>query len=163
VDAVTNNGIWLGLVTAILIVTLALMQTVALADAQYVVTVSDYCNIREEPRKDSADAGNLYAGDIVIGTSYQDGWVQVDVDTEAGTGWVREDLLTLADYPVGRYTNNSGGRVNIRKTPYADKDNHEHWLDAGHSVNVIRWVDVAGVAWAYTAKGYIKSDCLEVE
>lgn len=158
VDTVKGNGIWLGLVIAILIMVLSMVQGIALADAQYTVTVSDYCNVREEPDKDSADTGNLYAGDVVTGTGYQSGWVQVDASVEAGTGWVREDMLTLADYPTGRYTNVSGGRVHIRKTPDGD---HAHWLDAGHTVDVIRWVAVDGSAWAYTKKGYIKFDCLE--
>ena len=154
----TNNGIWLGLVIAILLVALSLLQGVAMADAQYTVTVSDYCNVRESPDKDSADTGDLYAGDTVTGTGYQAGWVQVDASVEAGTGWVREDLLTLADVPTGRYINNTGGRVNIRKTP---DGKHADWLDAGHHVNVLRWVDVDGTAWAYTKNGYIKYDCLE--
>lgn len=153
-----ENGIWIGLVIAILIVALSLLQNVALADALYIITVSDYCNVRESPDKDSADTGNLYAGDTVTGTGYQAGWVQVDASVEAGTGWVREDLLTLADYTAGKYTNNTGGRVHIRKTPDGD---HAHWLGAGHTVDVIRWVDVDGVVWAYTKKGYIKFDCLE--
>ena len=142
----------------LIVVALVLMQGIALADAQYTVTVSDYCNVRESPDKDSADTGDLYAGDVVTGTGYQSGWVQVDASVEAGTGWVREDLLTLADYITGRYTNNTGGRVHIRKTPDGD---HAHWLDAGHTVDVIRWVAVDGSAWAYTKKGYIKFDCLE--
>lgn len=154
-----DNGIWIGLVIAILIVTLAMAQGIALADAMYTVTVSDYCNVREAPDKDSADTGDLYAGDTVTGTGYQSGWVQVDASVEAGTGWVREDLLTLADFPTGRYTNNTGGRVNIRKTP---DGKHAHWLDAGRTVDVIRWVDVDGTAWAYTQKGYIKAGCLVV-
>jgi len=141
------------------LVTILMFCSTALADAQYTVTVSDWCNVREKPRKDSIDAGNLYAGDTVTGTGYQAGWVQVEASVEAGTGWVREDLLTLADYPVGTYTNSTGGRVHIRKTPDGD---HAHWLDAGHSVDVTRWVDVDGVAWAVTKRGYIKSDCLEV-
>lgn len=140
------------------LVTILMFCSTALADAQYTVTVTDWCNIRERPDKDSADTGNLYAGDTVTGTGYQSGWVQVDASVEAGTGWVREDLLTLADYHVGKYTNASGGRVHIRKTPDGD---HAHWLDAGHSVDVIRWVDVDGVAWAYTKRGYIDGGCLE--
>ena len=130
----------------------------ALADAQYTVTVSDYCNVREKPDKASEDVGDLYAGDTVTGIGYQAGWVQVQTSVEAGTGWEREDLLTLSDYPVGRYANVSGGRVAIRKQPDGD---HAAWLKAGHSVDVIRWVDVDGTEWAYTQKGYIKSDCLE--
>lgn len=157
-----DNGMWIGLVIAILIVTLAMVQGIALADAMYTVTVSDYCNVREAPDKDSADTGDLYAGDTVTGTGYQSGWVQVDASVEAGTGWVRADLLTLDGVPTGRYTNASGGRVHIRKTPYVDKGNHAHWLAAGHSVDVIRWVDVDDVAWAYTARGYIDGGCLEV-
>lgn len=141
------------------LVTILMFCSTALADAQYTVTVNDYCNIREEPRKDSADTGNLYAGDIVTGTSYQSGWVQVDADTEAGTGWVREDLLTLTDYPTGRYANTSGGRVNVRKTP---DGKHARWLDAGHTVDVLRWVDVDGVAWAVAERGYIDGGCLEL-
>ena len=155
-----DNGIWLGLVIAILLVVLSLLQGVAMADAQYTVTVSDYCNVREQPDKTSADIGDLYAGDTVTGIGYQAGWVQVSVALEVISGWVREDMLTLADYPTGRYTNNTGGRVNIRQEPDGD---HSAWIKAGHSVDVIRWVDVDGTAWAYTAKGYIKSDCLEVE
>ena len=155
-----DNGIWLVLVIAILLVALSLLQNVALADAQYTVTVSDWCNVRELPDKQSADTGNLYAGDTVTGTGYQAGWVQVDASVEAGTGWVREDLLTLADYTTGRYTNNTGGRVHIRKTPDGD---HAHWLGAGHHVDVIRWVDVDGVAWAVTKRGYIDGSYLEVE
>lgn len=150
-------GRWLSVLLLVL-----LACTSAMADAQYTVTVSDWCNVREMPRKDSIDTGNLYAGDVVTGTGYQAGWVQVDASVEAGTGWVREDLLTLADYPTGRYTNTSGGRAHIRKTPYVSDDNHARWLDAGHTVDVIRWVDVDGTAWAYTAKGYIDGGCLEV-
>ena len=134
----------------------------ALADALYTVTVSDYCNVRDQPSKDGADIGDLYAGDTVSGTGYQSGWVQVSVALEVTSGWVREDMLTLADYPVGTYTNSTVGRVHIRKTPYADEDNHAHWLDAGHRVDVIRWVDVEGVVWAYTKRGYIDGGCLEV-
>ena len=154
----TNNGIWLGLVIVIFLVALSLLQGVAMADTQYTVTVSDYCNVREQPGKTSADIGDLYAGDTVTGIGYQAGWVQVSVALEVTSGWVREDMLTLADYPTGRYTNVSGGRVHIRKTPDGD---HAHWLDAGHTVDVIRWVAVDGSAWAYTKKGYIKFDCLE--
>jgi uncharacterized protein YgiM (DUF1202 family) len=154
---------WTGRMLVVLMVLIAavalwVIAPPALADAQYTVTVSDWCNVREKPRKDSIDTGNLYAGDTVTGISYQSGWVEVEASVEAGTGWVREDLLTLVDYPVGKYTNTSGGRVNIRKTPGGD---HAHWLDAGHTVEVIRWVAVDGSAWAYTKKGYIKSDCLE--
>lgn len=138
-----ENGIWIGLVIAILIVALILLQNVALADALYTITVSDYCNVRESPDKDSADTGDLYAGETVEGIGYQSGWVQVVVNFERSTGWVRADLLTLADYPVGRYTNSTGGRANIRKTP---DGKHAHWLDAGHTVDVIRWVDMDGVA-----------------
>lgn len=164
-----DNGIWLGLVIAILIITLGMLQGVALADAQYTVTVDDWCNIREEPRKDSADAGDLYAGDTVIGTDYTDGWVRITreivdgmdcaIGVEAGEGWVRADLLTLKDYPTGRYSNNTGGRVRLRTAPDGKTID---WLDAGHGVDVIRWVDVDGTAWAYTAKGYVDGGCLEV-
>ena len=139
-------------------VALVLMQGIALADAQYTVTVSDYCNVRELPGKDSADIGDLYAGETVAGIGYQAGWVQVSVALEVTSGWVREDMLTLADYPAGRYTNASGGRVHIRKTPDGD---HAHWLDAGHTVDVIRWVSVDGVAWAVTERGYIDGGCLD--
>ena len=155
-----ENGIWIGLVIAILIVALSLLQNVALADALYIITVSDYCNVRESPDKDSADTGNLYAGDVVTGTGYQAGWVQVDASVEAGTGWVREDLLTLADVPTGRYINNTGGRVNIRQEPYGK---HSAWLKAGKAVDVLRWVDVDGAVWAVTKRGYIDGKYLEEE
>lgn len=163
VVAVKDNGIWLGLVIAILIMVLGLLQGIALADAQYTITVSDYCNVREEPSKDSDDLGDLEAGETVTGTDYQSGWVQVAVAFELTQGWVREDLLTLADYSIGQYTNDTGGRVHIRKTPYADQDNHAHWLDAGHTVDVIRWLDVDSVAWAVTKRGYIDGKYLEEE
>ena len=157
---------WTGraaLVAALLLVCIALWVVAppALADAQYTVTVDDWCNVRALPDKSSEDEGDLYAGDTVTGTGYQDGWVQVRTSVEAGTGWVRADLLTLADYPTGRYSNTSGGRVNIRKTPYVNDDNHAHWLDAGHSVEVERWVDVSGTAWAYTNRGYVDGGYLE--
>ncbi|MEA4927856.1 MAG: SH3 domain-containing protein [Candidatus Limiplasma sp.] len=156
---------WTGraaIVSILLLCAVALWVLVppALADAQYTVTVSDYCNVREEPRKDSPDAGDLYAGDTVTGIGYQDGWVLVEAAVEAGTGWVRADLLTLVDYPIGKYTNTSGGRVRMRAEPDGKAVG---WLKAGGTVDVIRWTDVDGVAWAYTDKGYIKSDYLEVE
>lgn len=156
---------WTGraaLVAALLLVCIALWVVAppALADAQYTVTVSDWCNVREEPRKDSADAGDLYAGDTVTGIGYQSGWVQVDASVEAGTGWVREDLLTLTDYPIGKHTNNTGGRVRLRSEPDGKATG---WLKAGGTVDVIRWVDVDGAAWAYTNRGYIDGTCLEVE
>ena len=148
------------LIVATALVLFAIGMLAAAKAETYVITVSDYCNVREAADKDSADLGDLYAGELVEGIGYQSGWVQVAVDLEQADGWVREDLLTLADYPVGRYANSTGGRVHIRKTPDGD---HAHWLDAGHTVDVIRWVSVDGSAWAYTANGYIKSDCLEVE
>ncbi len=141
------------------VVALCVVVPPALADAQYTVTVSDYCNVREEPRKDAVDAGDLFAGDTVTGTAYQSGWVQVIASVEAGTGWVRADLLTLADYPVGRYTNTSGGRVRVRAEPDGKAIG---WLAAGHTVDVERWVDVDGVAWAYTTQGYVDGNWLEV-
>lgn len=146
-------------VLALGIALLVILIASAQADALYTITVSDYANVREQPRKDSADIGDLFAGDTVIGIGYQDGWVQVEASVEAGQGWVRADLVTLVDKPVGRYTNTSGGRVRIRKTPGGD---HAHWLEARHSVNVIRWVDVNGTAWAVTDRGYVDGAWLEV-
>lgn len=156
---------WTGRMLVVLMVLIAaialwVIAPPALADAQYTVTVSDWCNVRELPDKASADTGNLYAGDVVTGTGYQAGWVQVDASVEAGTGWVREDLLTLADYPTGRYTNASGGRVRIRREPDGKAVG---WLKAGGTVDVIRWLDVDGAAWAVTKRGYIDGGCLEVE
>lgn len=156
---------WTGrmaLVVAVLMACVALwvIAPPAMADALYTVTVDDYVYVREQPTKASSELGTINGGEQVTGTGYQDGWVQVSVSMELTEGWIRADLLTLADYPTGRYTNNTGGRVNIRQEPDGD---HSAWLKAGHSVDVIRWVDVDGTAWAYTAKGYIKSDCLEVE
>lgn len=154
---------WTGrmaLVVAVLMacVALWLVAPPALADAQYTVTVSDYCNVRELPSKESVDLGDLEAGEVVTGHDYCDGWVQVDVDFELTQGWVREDLLTLADYPTGRYTNTSGGRVRIRREPGGKPCG---WLKAGGTVDVIRWVDVDGVVWAVTERGYIDGGYIE--
>ena len=102
----------------IIVVALVLVQGIALADALYTVTVSDYCNVREQPGKDSADIGDLYAGDTVTGTGYKSGWVQVSVSLEQDTGWVRDDLLTLADYPTCRYTNATGYQGAASATGY---------------------------------------------
>lgn len=131
----------------------------AIADALYTVTVKDYCNVRERPDKDSADIGDLYAGDTVTGTGYDSGWVQVSVSLEQDTGWVRDDLLTLADYPTGEYTNSTKGRVRIRREP---DGKHAAWLKSGGKVDVTRWVEVDGAAWAYTAKGYIDGTLLTI-
>lgn len=156
-------GIKTGTVKLVLAIAAALFAVglaASVAEAEtYVITATPFANVREAPDKSSADLGDLNAGELVEGTGYQSGWVQVAVDLEQADGWVREDLLTLADYPVGRYANNTGGRVNIRREPGGD---HAHWLDSGHTVDVIRWVDVDGTAWAYTRRGYIDGGCLEV-
>lgn len=144
----------------LIVVALVLMQGIALADAQYTVTVSDYCNVREQPGKDSADLGDLHAGETVAGIGYQAGWVQVSVALEVTSGWVREDMLTLVDCLVGKYTNTSDGRVRVRAEPDGKAVG---WLKAGGTVDVIRWVDVDGVAWAVTKRGYIDGKYLEEE
>lgn len=156
---------WTGRMVLVVVLVLTatalwLIALPALADAQYIVTASDYCNVREQPDQASTDTGNLYAGDIVTGTGYQAGWVQVIASVEAGTGWVRADLLTLADHPTGKHTNTSNGRVRIRREPDGKAIG---WLNADGNVDVLRWVDVDGTVWAHTARGYIKSDYLEAE
>ncbi|MEA4928567.1 MAG: SH3 domain-containing protein [Candidatus Limiplasma sp.] len=154
----TGRALLAVVATALLAVGLAVFVPPALADAQYVVTVRDTCNVREEPGTESVDAGDLYAGDVVTGTDYRDGWVLVLAPVEAGSGWVRADLLTLDGVPTGRYTNATGGRVHLRRAP---DGKHAGWLEAGRGVDVIRWCDVGGTAWACTSGGYIRGDCLE--
>lgn len=141
---------------------LPLLLTTAYADdgAAYIITAEPYANVRESADKKSTDLGDLNCGEIVTGHDYCDGWIMVDVSFELSQGWVRADLLTLVDYTVGRYTNTSGGRANIRQQPDPDGD-HVAWLKADRSTDVIRWVDMNGVPWAYTSKGYISGEYLE--
>ena len=131
----------------------------ALADALYVLTVDDYASVREAPSKRAVDVGDLYAGDTVQGLGYDAGWVLVAADVEAGQGWVRADLLTLDGVPTGRYTNQSGGRVRVRVEP---DGRTVDWVPASGTVDVQRWVDVDGVAWAYVGDGYVDGEGLEV-
>ena len=146
----------------------------ALADAGalYVITASPYANIREAPNTRSIDLGDARQGDMVRGI-YADGWVlatreqlmdgtEISLSVEPGRGYIRADLLTLADpdYPVGRYANATGGRVRIRKTPDGET---VAWLKAGGTVDVLRWVAMEGAPWAVTGKGYISGACLVVE
>lgn len=168
---VLGNRIALG-VTAMICAMLILgaLMTAAKAGALYTITASPYANIRERPGKGSMDIGNVWQGDMVRGT-YSGGWVdatseilddgtEITLSVEQGHGWIREDLLTLAgeDYPVGRWSNRTGGRVHIRRAPDGA---HADWLEAGKAVNVQRWIDVDDVAWAYVGTGYVLGDCLE--
>lgn len=154
---------WTGrmaLVVAVLMACVALwvIAPPAMADALYTVTVDDYVYVREQPTKASSELGTINGGEQVTGTGYQDGWVQVAVAMELTEGWIRADLLTLTDYPVGRYTNTSGGRVRVRAEPDGKAVG---WLKAGGTVDVIRWVDVDGVVWAVTERGYIDGRYIE--
>jgi len=146
---------------------LALTMSIGEADAEeegveYILTVSDWAYVREEPRKSSLDLGRVDAGQVVRGIGYQDGWVQVAIDFERKSGWIRADLLTLTNKTTGRYTNISGGRARIRRTPDVNDDAKTNWLEAGKKITVTRWLYADGAEWAVTDKGYIKSDCLEV-
>jgi hypothetical protein len=157
-----NAKPWTGralIVMVILIASIALWLIAPPAQAaMYTVTAAPYANVRAEPSKMSDDLGDMKKGEQVQGSGYSEGWVQVAVQLELTSGWIRADLLTLSDYPVGRYTNVSGGRVRIRKAPEGD---HAAWLAAGKSVDVLRWLDVNGSAWAVTGKGFVLGDCLE--
>lgn len=132
----------------------------AMAEALYALTVDDYANVRDRPSKQAVDVGDLYAGDIVQGLDYSQGWVLVAADVEAGQGWVRADLLTLDGMPTGQYRNTSGGRVRVRAEPDGKPVG---WLKAGGTADVQRWVDNDGAAWAYVGTGYVSGEWLEVE
>lgn len=167
----------MALVMGVLVMALLLwvfFPPAALADAGvlYVITASPHANIREAPDTSSVDLGDARQGDTVRGI-YTDGWVlatgelladgtEIRLSVEPSRGYIRADLLTLADpdYPVGRYANVSGGRVNIRRKP---NGTHADWLETGKHITVQRWVAVDGEAWAVTAKGYILGSCLEAK
>ncbi len=170
---VLGNRIALGvtaMICAMLILGALMTSAQAGTGALYTITAHPYANIREGPSKSSMDIGDMRQGDTVRGT-YASGWVdatseilddgtEITLSVEQGHGWIREDLLTLAgeDYPVGRWYNRTGGRVHIRRAPDGA---HTDWLAAGKAVNVKRWIDVEGVAWAYVGIGYVLGDCLE--
>ena len=156
------------LVMAVVVVLMFALVPPAHAETYVVITQGDPANVRDKPDIHSDDIGDVCNGDLLVGTGYEDGWILCDgytidgsiiaLPVEAGQGWVSEKYLTLDGVATGEYTNTSGGRVNIRTEP---DGKHASWLDAGHTVDVIRWVAVDGSVWAYTKKGYIKFDCLE--
>ena len=158
-----------------LVVVLVMGMTAASAEgdgALYQITASPYANIRADASKDSADIGDAREGTVVRGT-YADGWVlatselledgsEITLAVEPGQGYIRADLLTLAgdDYPLGAHSNATGGRVRVRQAPGGDT---RWWLQAGETVDVLRWIRVDGEDWAETEWGYIRGDCLTWE
>lgn len=123
----------------------------------YAAHKEDELNVRQSPN--GSRVGYLLPGDSGEYIRQDGEWVLLALGIEDGKGWVNAQYLTVDPAAAGQYTNASGGRVRIRKTPAGKASG---WLESGKTVDVTAVLpDANGDLWGKTKKGYIAMKYLE--
>lgn len=137
-------------ITRGLLITICFLMfaSTAMADeVRNLYVTASVLNGRSEPNKSASVESRFEYGDQVKPTgNITSKWIEV-YGGETGTVWCHSDYLS--EFPTKvRFTNVSGGRVRVRKTP---NGKHIGWISAGKTItiqNVIDgWGKIQNVGW----------------
>lgn len=137
------------IISAILIAFLLIMGSPPAAAETLYVCVSDdsYLNGRAKPSTRSEVTMRLYNGDAVEAVAIHGEWVEV-VGGESGTSFCKAAYLNSMKNPTF-YTNTSGGRVRVRKSPGDGQG--VGWISAGDMIKVTKVI----MGWGCTNAGWV--------
>lgn len=146
---------WMLIIIALqLFILIFAFEQPAKSETLYVSIREDtYLNGRERPSTKSFITMRLFNGDVLEAITFDGEWVEV-VGGESGTSFVKAEYLSELKIPVF-YTNVSGGRVRVRKTPQSSKT--VAWIASNDTIKISRKI----MDWGYTHGGWVNLSYFE--